>query len=367
MILAYGQMGSGKTYSMTGDGTPEGRGLVPRLASALMSKLSWELKNGFCSIEVSYLEIYQEKVRDLLASTVKPPTLVDSMCLRAAPLRYYERADDLSTSDSEISETDTTESGGCGGGGMETYRRMAMQRPPGAPYQFSSFSFNAPSPYGARTVFLRVREHPVTGPYVEGLLWKEVTTWSDMEKCLRIGSLNRITGDTQLYKNSSRSHTLFTIKIIRRNPESVEGMPGHSVCYINLVDLAGSEKLQCIPIERREESRRINRSLSLLNEVILNLSRRSFVSYRNSALTWLLRDSLGGNSKTFLVANISPAEQDFQESVSTLRYASKANRIQSVLTVGNDPRKRIIYKMNEEIRTLNSLVSSLTEKNEVTA
>ncbi|EFJ13937.1 hypothetical protein SELMODRAFT_121544, partial [Selaginella moellendorffii] len=86
------------------------------------------------------------------------------------------------------------------------------------------------------------------------------------------------------------------------------------------------------------------------------------VSYRNSALTWLLRDSLGGNSKTFLVANISPAEQDFQESVSTLRYASKANRIQSVLTVGNDPRKRIIYKMNEEIRTLNSLVSSLTEK-----
>lgn len=121
--------------------------------------------------------------------------------------------------------------------------------------------------------------------------------------------------------------------------------------------------------ERTYESKYINRSLAQLNEVFMNLSsgrsNGKFVSYRSSSLILLLRESLCGSSKTFLVANISPAEQDFQESVHTLRCAAKAKRIHGPLNQDSNVRKQILMKMNEEIRTLQYLIVGLTKKSTV--
>jgi hypothetical protein len=139
------------------------------------------------------------------------------------------------------------------------------------------------------------------------------------------------------------------------------------VSHINLVDLAGSENMtvgQKPLAERTYESKYINRSLAQLNDVFTNLSsgrsNGKFVSYRSFALTWLLRESFSGSSKTFLVANISPAEQDFQESVHTLRCAAKAKRIHSPPNQDPETKKQMLMKMDEEILILQFLIADLT-------
>ncbi|KAG0601473.1 hypothetical protein M758_11G114200 [Ceratodon purpureus] len=315
-IMAYGQMGSGKTYTMMGDGTLCGRGLVPRIVHELMHRVHEDQKSGACfSIQVSYLEIYQEKIRDLLVE------------------KKMEQREEESGVTCSFSQTESPSAGGRG----------------------TNFSFRRP----IKKDYIRIREHPVTGPSVEGLIWKDVATYGEMDKLVKKGTANRTLA-------TNRGHTLFTVKLTRMQKN--EKSKGTSVSFINLVDLAGSEKMalgQKPLVERTYESRYINRSLAQLNDVFTNLSsgrsNGKFVSYRSSALTWLLRESLCGSTKTILVANISPAEQDFQESVHTLKCAAKAKRIHGPSNQDSDTKKQICMKMDEEIRTLQYLIADLTK------
>ncbi|KAG0557294.1 hypothetical protein KC19_11G117600 [Ceratodon purpureus] len=265
--------------------------------------------------QVSYLEIYQEKIRDLLVE------------------KKMEQREEESGVTCSFSQTESPSAGGRG----------------------TNFSFRRP----IKKDYIRIREHPVTGPSVEGLIWKDVATYGEMDKLVKKGTANRTLA-------TNRGHTLFTVKLTRMQKN--EKSKGTSVSFINLVDLAGSEKMalgQKPLVERTYESRYINRSLAQLNDVFTNLSsgrsNGKFVSYRSSALTWLLRESLCGSTKTILVANISPAEQDFQESVHTLKCAAKAKRIHGPSNQDSDTKKQICMKMDEEIRTLQYLIADLTK------
>ncbi|CAM6023319.1 unnamed protein product [Sphagnum balticum] len=349
-IIAYGQTGSGKTYTMMGDETDAGRGLMPRLGCELMHHVNAECTSESpINVQVSYFEIYQEKIRDLLAvekAVVEPA---------AKPARPH-------TPSSMMSDTISGSFGQEVGDGVDDDRSshcgsLVEDGAPSKPNNhFSSLWFGDLNSIKKET-FLKVREHPVSGPYVEGLLWKDVREWADMERLIKHGAANRTTSATDMNEHSSRSHALFTIKITR--------VCLYFLLYINVwmwICLAGSEKGGSnLGAQRAEESRCINKSLSMLNEVILSLSKSTFVSYRNSVLTWLLRDSFGGNNKTYLVANISPSEQDLRESVSTLRYATKAHHIHSALNIVEpDSRSNLISKLKEEICSLRYLVASFS-------
>ncbi|KAL2631384.1 hypothetical protein R1flu_016070 [Riccia fluitans] len=187
---------------------------------------------------------------------------------------------------------------------------------------------------------LKIREHPTIGPYVDRLEWKDIYSWGDMEQVISEGARRRTLGPTPSNRFSNRGHTIFTMRLLLgvkltfhfSSYLQEQGGMESNVRVINLVDLAGTEKpnvYKKISKERLDESRCINRSIAHLNDMILHLSKNSkFVSYRNSTLTKLLRDSLRGNYKTFLIAHVSPAEQDFPESVNTLRHATEASHIQ---------------------------------------
>ncbi|KAL3689220.1 hypothetical protein R1sor_015529 [Riccia sorocarpa] len=337
-IVSYGQAGSGKTYTMMGDDTDEGRGIMPRLAEELMNQINTEFGDEF-SVKVSYLEIYQQRIRDLLAPPKVDPentraewqSRPDSRCgSRNGERRWRDSLDEHLYDETVDDDTASYLSFGT----CTTTRRapsVCFDYPPAKNFKDS----------------LKVREHPVKGPYVEGLEWKDVYSWDDMEQIISEGSSRRTQGPSRSNKFSSRGHTVFSIRLYKAwSPE--QGEMGSNMRVINLVDLAGPEKLNLskkVSVERLDESRYINRSIAHLNDMILNLSRNSkFVSYRNSALTKLLRDSLGGNHKTFLIAHLSPAELDFAESVNTLRYAAEASHIQC--TVAAYPRKKRGFMMS---------------------
>ncbi|CAM6094929.1 unnamed protein product [Calypogeia fissa] len=253
-VLAYGPVGTGKTYTMMGDGFENGSGLMPRLAKELMNQLKKEFEGEF-EVQVSYLEIYQEKIRDLLAA--QKLELQDSRCgsMRNCTSSCFDCSEE-STYENSVDYDTTSHASFCVG----TPRSWRSERIP-------SVYFDNPFPKKGN---LRVREHPVTGPYVEGLLWKNVTTWQDLEAVMLQGAAKRTLAPTPLNKLSSRGHTLFTIKLIRGGRRFVNGCPNSSFSVINLVDLAGTEKPQSAkkaPLERLDESRYINRSIAQLNDV----------------------------------------------------------------------------------------------------
>jgi kinesin family protein 16B len=256
-IFAYGQTGAGKTYSMMGwDGQP---GLVPRISQELFTKADGKDQNSF-RVEVSYLEIYNEKVRDLMID-----------------------------------------------GGVKHN--------------------------------LKVREHPQTGPFVDGLSKHTVLSSTDLLHLIELGNNHRTTAATQMNDVSSRSHAIFTINFTQA--QILEGIPSETTSRMNLVDLAGSERVESSGAtgDRLREGSNINRSLTTLGLVIsalatnsaiaskANSEKKKFVPYRDSVLTWLLKDSLGGNSKTIMLAAISPADINYGETLSTLRYANRAKSI----------------------------------------
>ncbi|CAL1526506.1 unnamed protein product, partial [Lymnaea stagnalis] len=185
---------------------------------------------------------------------------------------------------------------------------------------------------GAKKATLKVREHPVLGPYVEGLSTYVVNSFEDVEGWITLGNKNRATAATGMNDKSSRSHSVFTIVLSQTKIDTTEGQ-AHDHCVnskINLVDLAGSERqsLANTSGERLREGASINKSLLTLGKVISLLCDRSqsskkskiFIPYRESVLTWLLKESLGGNSKTAMIATISPSNQHIEETLSTLRY-----------------------------------------------
>ncbi|XP_045916377.1 kinesin-like protein KIF13B isoform X3 [Micropterus dolomieu] len=280
-IFAYGQTGSGKSYTMMG--SAEQPGLIPRLCSSLFSRIVHEAREGESfTVEVSYMEIYNEKVRDLL------------------------------------------------------------------------------DPKGSRQA-LRVREHNVFGPYVDGLSRLAVASYKDIESLMSEGNQSRTVAATNMNEESSRSHAVFNIILTHTLMDLRSGTRGEKVSKLSLVDLAGSERAAKTGAagERLKEGSNINKSLSTLGLVISALAdqgagknKSKFVPYRDSVLTWLLKDSLGGNSRTAMVATISPAADNYDETLSTLRYADRAKSIVNHAVVNEDPNARIIRELREEVDKL---------------
>ncbi|XP_037102409.1 kinesin-like protein KIF13B isoform X2 [Syngnathus acus] len=280
-IFAYGQTGSGKSYTMMG--SVDQPGLIPRLCSALFERTQKEQREQEkFTVEVSYMEIYNEKVRDLL------------------------------------------------------------------------------DPKGGRQT-LRVREHKVLGPYVDGLSRLAVASYKDIEVLMSEGNKSRTVAATNMNEESSRSHAVFNIILTHTLTDVQSGTSGEKVSRLSLVDLAGSERAAKTGAagERLKEGSNINKSLTTLGLVISALAEQGttknktkFVPYRDSVLTWLLKDCLGGNSRTAMVATVSPAADNYEETLSTLRYADRAKSIVNHAVVNEDPNARIIRELREEVEKL---------------
>lgn len=285
-IFAYGQTGSGKSYSMMGYGAEYG--VIPKICQDMFVRIGGLQKDKSlnCTVEVSYLEIYNERVRDLLNPSTKGN--------------------------------------------------------------------------------LKVREHPSTGPYVEDLAKLVVTSFNDIEHLMDEGNKARTVAATAMNETSSRSHAVFTVMLTQKRHDAETKMDTEKVAKISLVDLAGSERANSTGATgaRLKEGAEINRSLSTLGRVIAALADLSTpgkkkkgagsnqVPYRDSVLTWLLKDSLGGNSMTAMIAAISPADINFEETLSTLRYADSAKRIKNHAVVNEDPNARMIRELKEELASL---------------
>ncbi|XP_034427432.1 kinesin-like protein KIF13B isoform X2 [Hippoglossus hippoglossus] len=280
-IFAYGQTGSGKSYTMMG--SVDQPGLIPRLCSALFDRTQKEQREQESfTVEVSYMEIYNEKVRDLL------------------------------------------------------------------------------DPKGGRQT-LRVREHKVLGPYVDGLSRLAVACYKDIESLMSEGNKSRTVAATNMNEESSRSHAVFNIILTHTLKDLKSGTSGEKVSRLSLVDLAGSERAAKTGAagERLKEGSNINKSLTTLGLVISALAEQGtaknktkFVPYRDSVLTWLLKDCLGGNSRTAMVATVSPSADNYEETLSTLRYADRAKSIVNHAVVNEDPNARIIRELREEVEKL---------------
>ncbi|GJP31861.1 hypothetical protein CLOM_g15440 [Closterium sp. NIES-68] len=380
-VFAYGQTGSGKTYTMMGDGTSAGRGMVPRIASALLQRMSY-LYHGDpeCHIQVSFLEIYQEKIRDLLTSKHPGHSGTSASEPFTSPARSQQQ---LPVEESANKESDMSGFLQSQAQHLKDHNASCPQPPKKAKHSTENAP---PSPASPRTPAsprsprsprspsispisspnggqekLKIREHPKLGPYVVGLTRRFVTSWEEMKDALTEGQSNRTFGATDMNQKSSRSHTVFTMTITQK-VKGQDGLDSQRTSQLNMVDLAGSERQARTHAsgQRLKESGYINRSLSLLNNVITQLSQGSdFVPYRNSVLTWLLKESLGGNSKTVMIANISPAFEDLRETLSTLRYANRAKRIQNKPTINEDPKDLTIRCLMSEVKTLRKMVESL--------
>ncbi|XP_065844044.1 kinesin-like protein KIF13A isoform X2 [Oscarella lobularis] len=286
-VFAYGQTGSGKSYTMMG--APGQKGIIPRLCDSLFERISSNDDTRLTfKVEVSYMEIYNEKVRDLLDP-----------------------------------------------------RRQKQS--------------------------LKVREHQSLGPYVDGLSKLAVKSFADIESLMIEGNKSRTVASTNMNSESSRSHAVFTV-VMTQTMFDPETQAGHEkVSRISLVDLAGSERAGKSGAEgdRLREGSNINKSLTTLGLVISNLADQSagkskkgtFIPYRDSVLTWLLKDNLGGNSKTVMVATVSPAEDNYEETLSTLRYADRAKRIVNNAIVNEDPNAKVIRELREELDRLRSMLS----------
>lgn len=213
---------------------------------------------------------------------------------------------------------------------------------------------------------LRVREHRVHGPYVENLSQHTVNNYEDIHECMTRGNMERTTASTNMNDTSSRSHAIFTITFVQAG--FCDGLPSETVSKIHLVDLAGSERANATGAtgQRLKEGAHINKSLVTLGSVISSLaemsnpngSKKFYIPYRDSTLTWLLKDSLGGNSKTIMLAAISPADCNYSETLSTLRYANRAKNIINKPTINEDANVKLIRELREEISSLRAMLTS---------
>ncbi|KAL4075575.1 hypothetical protein J3A83DRAFT_4356841 [Scleroderma citrinum] len=217
---------------------------------------------------------------------------------------------------------------------------------------------------------LRVREHPSLGPYVEDLSKLVVSSYDEMMTLMDEGNKARTVAATNMNETSSRSHAVFTLLLTMRRHDPDTNLDTEKVSRISLVDLAGSERANSTGAtgQRLKEGANINKSLTTLGKVISSLALASqdgikkgkkkgdeFIPYRDSVLTWLLKDSLGGNSKTAMIAAISPA--DYEETLSTLRYADQAKKIKNKAVVNEDPNAKLVRELKEELELLRARVS----------
>ncbi len=191
---------------------------------------------------------------------------------------------------------------------------------------------------------MKLHEHPDKGIFIKGLskiVAKDVPT---LIKCMNIGNSKRSVGATAMNAESSRSHSIFTIYI--ETSEIEKGQELFKAGKLNLVDLAGSERQSKTHAtgQRLKEAQKINLSLTALGNVISALvdSKSQHIPYRDSKLTRLLQDSLGGNTKTIMIANCSPASFNYDETLGTLRYASRAKQIKNKPKINEDPKDALL-------------------------
>ncbi|KAI3384448.1 hypothetical protein SNEBB_001283 [Seison nebaliae] len=210
---------------------------------------------------------------------------------------------------------------------------------------------------------LKIRFHPKKGFYVEKLRQELVANYQDIEKLMELGTSNRTVASTKMNATSSRAHTIVTLKLVQKY-KNAAGQETAKSSITNLVDLAGSERAENTGAtgDRLKEGAAINLSLSSLGNVISALAEQAEgknirVPFRDSALTKLLMNALGGNSKTIMIAAISPADINYDESLSTLRYADRAKQIKCKVQVNEDPTEKLIRELNEENDRLKKLIS----------
>ncbi|XP_060912714.1 kinesin-like protein KIF1B isoform X4 [Labrus mixtus] len=292
-IFAYGQTGAGKSYTMMGRQEEGQEGIIPMLCEDLFEKINEEgnKEELSYSVEVSYMEIYCERVRDLLNPKNKGN--------------------------------------------------------------------------------LRVREHPLLGPYVEDLSKLAVTSYTDIADLMDAGNKARTVAATNMNETSSRSHAVFTIVFTQKKHDSETDLSTEKVSKISLVDLAGSERADSTGAKgtRLKEGANINKSLTTLGKVISALAevdnctskskkkkKSDFIPYRDSVLTWLLRENLGGNSRTAMVAALSPADINYDETLSTLRYADRAKNIKCNAVINEDPNNKLVRDLKDEVSRLKELL-----------
>ncbi|XP_060049536.1 kinesin-like protein KIF1A isoform X3 [Erinaceus europaeus] len=291
-IFAYGQTGAGKSYTMMGKQEKEQQGIIPQLCEDLFSRINDTTNDNMSySVEVSYMEIYCERVRDLLNPKNKGN--------------------------------------------------------------------------------LRVREHPLLGPYVEDLSKLAVTSYNDIQDLMDSGNKARTVAATNMNETSSRSHAVFNIIFTQKRHDAETDITTEKVSKISLVDLAGSERADSTGAKgtRLKEGANINKSLTTLGKVISALAemdsgpnknkkkkKTDFIPYRDSVLTWLLRENLGGNSRTAMVAALSPADINYDETLSTLRYADRAKQIRCNAVINEDPNNKLIRELKDEVTRLRDLL-----------
>ncbi|XP_010767295.1 kinesin-like protein KIF3A [Notothenia coriiceps] len=202
---------------------------------------------------------------------------------------------------------------------------------------------------------LEVKERPDVGVYIKDLSGYVVNNADDMDRIMTMGHKNRSVGSTNMNEHSSRSHAIFTITI-ECSEKGVDGNQHVRMGKLHLVDLAGSERQGKTGAtgQRLKEATKINLSLSTLGNVISALvdGKSTHVPYRNSKLTRLLQDSLGGNSKTMMCANIGPADYNYDETISTLRYANRAKNIKNKARINEDPKDALLRQFQKEIEEL---------------
>lgn len=192
---------------------------------------------------------------------------------------------------------------------------------------------------------LELHEKVDSGVYVKDLSYFAAKTADEVRKIMYIGSKNRSVGATNMNAHSSRSHSLFTITV-ERSELGADNKQHIRVGKLNMVDLAGSERIAKTGAtgDRLKEATKINLSLSTLCHVISSLTdpKATYIPYRDSKLTRLLQDSLGGNTKTVMIANVGPADYNFDETMNTLRYASRAKNIQNKPRINEDPKDALL-------------------------
>lgn len=209
---------------------------------------------------------------------------------------------------------------------------------------------------------LDIKEDPNKGMFIKDLNIITVRTTQDMDKYMALGTQNRSVGETAMNKESSRSHCIFTV-YIECSVTDAKGNAKITAGKLNLVDLAGSErqtKTQATG-DRLKEATKINLSLSALGNVISALvdGKTQHIPYRDSKLTRLLQDSLGGNTKTIMITAVSPSDFNYDETLSSLRYASRAKQIKNQPKINQDPKDALLKEQAEEIQKLRQLLAKM--------
>lgn len=210
---------------------------------------------------------------------------------------------------------------------------------------------------------ITIRDDPRRGVAVEGATELPVKSSTDTYNALLVGSQNRKTGATCMNKESSRSHSVFVLQLCLKS--SKDGVTTRKFSRFNLIDLAGSERQKHTNTtgDRLKEANNINRSLSALGNVIMSLANSNpHVPYRDSKLTFILKDSIGGNSKTWIIANISPADICVEETLSTLKFVRFAKLVKNVATVNQDS-SGDIKAMKSELEKVKALLAQAEERN----